>query len=188
MLQERSQQAAAEIDRLQRQLHEAALARVRQKGALFTPCMAPTGFQALGARSSQPAEVLPSCAACLERPLAVWPVHKAAVAAPSLQAAVGLVLLQGLLAQRNATLERLLSLRATAAAQHAVADAAADAAPTEEVRSELEASRFCTPLLCCCILRFRDLGCSGCTVLLCPVFLLLGGQHQQQHCVLARLS
>lgn len=42
-----------------------------------------------------------------------------------------------MLAQRNATLERLLLLRASNDRQHALAGAAANAAPTEQATSEL---------------------------------------------------
>ena len=64
MLQERSQQAAAEIDRLQRQLHEASLARVRQKCAQ-SPCMPPSGRHS-GAQLQHDvdlAEAIMTCAA-----------------------------------------------------------------------------------------------------------------------------
>jgi hypothetical protein len=48
-LQERSQQAAAEIDRLQRQLHEASLARVRHS-MRCCQCMPPSSRQSFPAR------------------------------------------------------------------------------------------------------------------------------------------
>lgn len=74
--------------------------------------------------------------------------------------------LQGLLAQRNATLERLLSLRAAAAAQHAVADAAADAAPTDEVNAASRALQW--PALLLLVLQSLRQGCQGSRVLSCP--------------------
>jgi hypothetical protein len=137
ILQERSQQATAEIERLQRQLREASLAQVCT--TLLHQTALP-GFCCVSRACSMSARCLLSCVPQLRAGTvpnglaadATQLIHTGLASHPRLVMLVLFVSTQEVLAQRNATLERLLSLRAATAAQYAVADAAADAAPTEQ--------------------------------------------------------